>query len=134
MSIKRLEFVIKVTNHGMAQNYKGLNSGEDKERQLKLRKLYHYDSEDTCATDGLCKMNCLVNFDTGKLTKQLRFDQHSSLENGIINWCKNNFALASKLARLGWGAANLSHKLLGKKVLIGLSGISRKVSGYQILP
>ena len=105
---------------------------ENRELESELRKLYHYDGEDTCATDGLCAMNCPVDIDTGKLIKQLRFDQHSSLENSIANWCENNFALASKLARLGLAAANISHKVLGSDILVGLSRIIRKVSGNQI--
>ena len=51
------------------------------------------------------------------MIKELRFDQHSSLENSIANWCESNFALASKLARLGLAAANVSHKVLGSVIL-----------------
>ena len=41
-------------------------TGENKELQLELRQLYHYDGEDTCATDALCAMNCPVDIDAGK--------------------------------------------------------------------
>ena len=107
-------------------------TGENREIESELRKLYHYDGEDTCATDGLCAMNCPVDIDSGKLIKQLRFDQHSSFENSIANWCESNFALASKLARLGLAAANIAHKVVGSDVLAGLSRIIRKVSGNKI--
>ena len=59
-------------------------------------------------------MNCPVDIDTGKLIKQLRFDQNSTLENSIANWCESNFALASKLARLGLAAANITRKVVGR--------------------
>jgi len=97
-----------------------------------LSKLYQYDGKDTCATDGLCAINCPVDIDTGKLIKQLRFDHHSSIENSIANWCESNLSLASKLARIGLVSANISHNLLGSDALIGLSRIIRKVSGNQI--
>ena len=106
-------------------------TGEKKELQSELRKLYHYDGSDTCANNGLCEIKCPVNIDTGKMIKQLRFEKHFSLENTITYWCERNFELASKLARLG-AALNLSRKLLGSDTLVGLSRMIRKASGNQI--
>ena len=108
------------------------NTGENKELESELRKLYHYDGKDTCATDGLCAINCPVEIDTGKLIKQLCYDKHSSLENTIANWCEGNFALGLKLISLSLAVANITHKVLGSNALFGLSRIIRKVSGNQI--
>ena len=53
-------------------------TGENRELQSELRKLYHYDGEDTCANNGLSEIKCPVNIDTGKMIKQLRFEKHFS--------------------------------------------------------
>ena len=106
-------------------------TGENRELQSELRKLYHYDGEDTCDSNGFCEIKYPVNIDTGKMIKQLRFEKQFSLENIITYWCERNFEQASKLARLG-AALNLSRKLLGSDALVGLSRMIRKASGNQI--
>ena len=106
-------------------------TGENRELQSELRKLYHYDDEDTCTNNCFFKIKCPVDVDTGKMIKPLRFEKQFSLENIITYWCERNFEQASKLARLG-AALNLLRKLLGSDVLVGLSRMIRKESGNQI--
>ncbi|HXS46544.1 MAG TPA: FAD-linked oxidase C-terminal domain-containing protein, partial [Solirubrobacterales bacterium] len=38
---------------------------------------YEYDSLDTCAADGSCRLACPLGIDTGKLVKELRADRHT---------------------------------------------------------
>ena len=132
MSLTGLEFVTKAKNHCVARNNRLTTTAINRELESELRKLYHYDGEDTCATDGFCAMNSPVDIDTGKLVKQLRYEKHSSLENSIANWCENNFALASKFARLGLAVAIITHKVVKGDALAGLSRIIRKVSENQV--
>ncbi|MDD2511681.1 MAG: FAD-binding and (Fe-S)-binding domain-containing protein [Proteiniphilum sp.] len=42
-----------------------------------------YPLEQTCATDGLCRIACPVGIDTGLLVKELRWQQQSSVANAI---------------------------------------------------
>jgi D-lactate dehydrogenase len=38
---------------------------------------YEYDSLDTCAADGSCRLACPLGIDTGKLVKELRTERHT---------------------------------------------------------
>jgi D-lactate dehydrogenase len=46
--------------------------------QKALLEEYEYDSIETCATDGSCRLACPVGIDTGLLVKELRKEQHGA--------------------------------------------------------
>ena len=37
-----------------------------------LTKELHYQADQTCATDGMCQVNCPVNINTGTFVKEIR--------------------------------------------------------------
>ena len=106
----------------------------DAPRLKELRNLFHYDGEDTCATDGLCATSCPVNIDTGKLVKQLRHDQHPRWQHWVADWLANHFAFSTQMARWGLEAAHQSHRLLGTQLQLWISRQVRKWTGKRIPP
>lgn len=50
-----------------------------------LERGYAYQGEQTCATDGLCAVNCPVGIDTGALIKSLRTASRSSWQNRLAD-------------------------------------------------
>jgi len=60
---------------------------------------YNYAMKDTCATDGLCELECPVNINTGIMVKFLRYESNS--RHGLITFLSNHFKMVVSLARLG---------------------------------
>lgn len=58
-----------------------------------------YPMEETCATDGLCGIACPVGIDTGKLVKELRWQQNGKLANKVADIIANNMAGTTALLR-----------------------------------
>ncbi len=48
------------------------STGKDPERVQRLRKLYEYYGDQTCASDGLCASSCPMKINTGHLTHMIR--------------------------------------------------------------
>jgi len=66
-----------------------------------LERDFHYSGNETCATDGLCELECPVNIDTGSFIKGLRTHQHSILGEFFANFSAKHFALVQKVIRSG---------------------------------
>ncbi|MDR2816679.1 MAG: FAD-binding oxidoreductase [Proteiniphilum sp.] len=58
-----------------------------------------YPMEETCATDGLCGIACPVGIDTGKLVKELRWQQNGRFANRVAGIVANNMAGTASLLR-----------------------------------
>lgn len=58
-----------------------------------------YPMEETCATDGLCGIACPVGIDTGKLVKELRWQQNGRLANRVANAIAANIGGTTSLLR-----------------------------------
>jgi D-lactate dehydrogenase len=67
-----------------------------------------YPMEETCATDGLCSIACPVGIDTGKLVKELRWQQNGKWANSIADIVANNMAGTTALLR---GLLNVPHSI-----------------------
>ena len=76
-----------------------------------------YPMEETCATDGLCGIACPVGIDTGKLVKELRWQQNGRFANRIAGMIAGNMA----------GTTSLLRRLLPIPHYIG------KVMGYRAI-
>lgn len=64
-----------------------------------LLKEISYPMEETCATDGLCSIACPVGIDTGKLVKELRWQQNGRVVNRIASSIANNMAGTTAIVR-----------------------------------
>tara|TARA_Y100000294_G_scaffold58043_1_gene54896 strand:+ start:8830 stop:11685 length:2856 start_codon:yes stop_codon:yes gene_type:complete len=107
-------------------------SGEDPEREKSLRELYQYQGIDTCAGDGLCSMACPVAIDTGRMMKVLRGRKMGATAIKVADLAANQFGAVLTATRLGLGAADLVHAVLGASVMQGLARSARKLSGNRI--
>ncbi|MBK5195863.1 MAG: FAD-binding oxidoreductase [Proteiniphilum sp.] len=86
-----------------------------------------YPMEETCATDGLCSIACPVGIDTGKLVKELRWQQNGKLANRIAYSIANNMAEITALLR---GLLNVPHSI-GK--IIGYDSMENVTKGIYRL-
>lgn len=82
-------------------------SGSNKKQSIQtLAKEISYPMEETCATDGLCSIACPVGIDTGKLVKELRWQQKGNLEKRIAKSIAKNMAGTTAIVRI---MMNLPH-------------------------
>ncbi|MEI6050668.1 MAG: FAD-binding and (Fe-S)-binding domain-containing protein [Bacteroidota bacterium] len=106
-------------------------SGNEPHITASLTKSYGYAGNETCATDGLCAVSCPVKIDTGKLIKSLRSEQIGTRQHRAL-WIADRMGLVTSLARIVLSMVNYFHLLLGTKVMLGISGGLRKMSGNRI--
>src|SRR4051794_13839396 len=74
---------------------------------------YEYDSLETCAADGSCKLVCPVGIDTGKLVKEFRARQHGPRAAKTAGRIAERWATVERVSRLGLrvpGPARLGSK------------------------
>lgn len=64
-----------------------------------LSKEIAYPLNETCATDGLCKIACPVDIDTGVLVKELRWQNNGKLAQKIAGSIANNMAGITSIIR-----------------------------------
>ncbi len=96
-----------------------------------LAKIYQYDGNETCATDGLCATACPVKIDTGKLIKSLRTSQIGDGQKNAV-WIADHMAGVTSAARKGLSTVGFFHRLLGTPLMKGIAGGMRAISGNRI--
>lgn len=64
-----------------------------------LSKEISYPLNETCATDSLCSIACPVNIDTGKLVKELRWQNNGKFAEKIATMMANNMQPITSLVR-----------------------------------
>ncbi|WP_019538416.1 FAD-binding and (Fe-S)-binding domain-containing protein [Proteiniphilum acetatigenes] len=82
--------------HLAEQEVSGTKKSNPIQKQVKE---ISYPLEETCATDGLCGLACPVRIDTGKLVKELRWQQNGRLANRIADTIAGNMAGTTSLLR-----------------------------------
>ena len=107
-------------------------SGEDPGRLAVIEASYGYQAIDTCAVDSLCAKACPVGIDTGAMIKTLRADRWGRVGPRVARAVGRQFAAVTWATRWSLGAVDLVHRLLGTRLLSGLTGAVRRVSGNRI--
>ena len=91
-----------------------------------LRKDFQYSGIETCATDGLCEVECPVNIDTGSYVKSLRVLQHTLLGEFFAIFSAKHFAFTQRTLRGGLRIGNILGSGVMKVVTKGLRKVGLK--------
>jgi len=108
------------------------NSAGDPILLSRLKKLYEYQGEGTCAVDGMCATSCPVDIDTGKLIKVLRENNVSPTADSVASLIAGHMDASILFMRFGMNVADGLHKVLGTGVMTSITSALRKVSGGRI--
>ncbi|MDD4777563.1 MAG: FAD-binding and (Fe-S)-binding domain-containing protein [Fermentimonas sp.] len=95
----------------VAYRYIADNAVKEKSVQksiLKQVKDISYQLDETCATDSLCAIACPVDIDTGKLVKELRWQQNSKFSNMVADGIAGNMQGITSFIR---GFITLPHSI-----------------------
>jgi len=96
-----------------------------------LAKSYEYSGNETCATDGLCALNCPVKIDTGKLIKNIRSEGIVSQRHDGL-WVAGHMSLITSAGRRALSIVDFFHTILGTQIMQAVSGGLRRISGNRI--
>ncbi len=95
-------------------------TGKEPQILAQLNKSFHYNGNETCATDGLCAIGCPVKIDTGKLIKELRKEQIGSRQkNGL--WVAERMSFVTNFVRIGLNVVGAVHFILGTHLMTALT-------------
>lgn len=107
-------------------------SGQEPHLAASLVNSYRYSGDETCATDGLCSLSCPVKIDTGKLIKELRFQNISPKQARKALWIADHMGFITSLARTSLSFINICHLVLGESLMMLFSKGLRKISGDSL--
>lgn len=107
-------------------------TGEEPHMTASLVNTFNYSGDETCATDGLCALACPVKIDTGKLVKELRFQNISEKQAKRALWIAAHMATVTSVARSALSFVDFAHTILGTRNMKSISGAMRKLSGSRI--
>jgi len=105
-----------------------LKSSGEKSQLKALSSSYEYHGKESCATDGLCAMDCPVGINTGKLIKELRFYDKSAFAKSIAGFVANHFAGTVSMVRPALAAVNIIQKIIPTVVMKSISGFIHRIS------
>jgi D-lactate dehydrogenase len=94
---------------------------------------YSYHGEESCATDGLCALDCPVEINTGKLMKELRFEKKGKLSLSIASFVAHHFGIVVNLVRVGLGIVSFFQKVLPTTWMKAIGTFLHKAS-YRTIP
>lgn len=96
-----------------------------------LEREYEFAGKASCATDGLCALDCPVAINTGDLIKQLRRESVTDAQETMANRIANNFGLAEKAVDFSIGAGAVAGSIFGNAAMKSLTQtISKMLPGF----
>jgi D-lactate dehydrogenase len=93
---------------------------------------FDYEGDQTCATDGLCALNCPVKIDTGAMVKSIRSHKISPWQNRIASMLANNTSALVKTISASLNFVYFSRRVLGTTAMLSISRGLRWLSGNRL--
>ncbi len=107
------------------------DTGNRKELR-QLEKAFSYQGDKTCATDGLCAVECPVGINTGNLVKELRFYNRGGFTKFIAEQIARNTAGTVAFARMMLSLVYGIRFVLTAKVMKSVTGFLYRASFHAI--
>ncbi len=92
-----------------------------------LERDYAYSGLATCATDGLCALDCPVNINTGDLVKQLRRDKTRRIDTWLASVVAKRFDIVEHLVRLALRCGMLVNRVVSRRAMSSLTGFLARI-------
>ncbi|MEE4178134.1 MAG: FAD-binding and (Fe-S)-binding domain-containing protein [Bacteroides sp.] len=108
------------------------STGDFSEEYRHLKKAFAYAGDATCATDGLCEINCPVDINTGTLIKELRFKHNGAFSRGAAWAIGSSIGFVTAFLRLFLNTAFYKQKLFGQGLLVSTTGFLHKILGTPV--
>ncbi|HSK11801.1 MAG TPA: FAD-linked oxidase C-terminal domain-containing protein, partial [Phnomibacter sp.] len=99
----------------------------DRRSYDELLEQYQYAGLDTCATDGLCQVDCPVSINTGDLVKRLRKEQHGKFSKAMAMGVARQFALVESMLRVLLRTGVFANRWFGRNFMAKLTGAIHKL-------
>jgi D-lactate dehydrogenase len=109
-----------------------LISSNDHPLSKKLKNDYIYNTELTCAVDGMCETVCPININTGEFVKDLRSQNNSKFGILVATWISNHFCFTTKFIKFAIKVLSLKTKLFGSKLINSASNWFNQISKHRI--
>ncbi len=97
-----------------------------------LQKNFDFSGIESCATDGLCALNCPVEIDTGVLIKELRNNEISPFADRVASWIATHFSQSVAFARMMLNGVWYIGKIIPDAVMAPVAKGIHKLSGRNI--
>ena len=92
-----------------------------------LDREYEFAGKASCATDGLCALDCPVAINTGDLIKQLRGSSTGRVDSAVASMLGKHFGVAEQAIHLSLLAGRVTSGVIGDSTLRSLTGALAKV-------
>ncbi len=108
------------------------NQGTPSPQMKELQKAFDYKGDESCATDGLCALNCPVGIDTGKMIKDLRFEQKTKFGKHTAGFMAHHFGTLTSIARHSLNGVHVLQRILPESLMKKGGMLLHKISGRSI--